>query len=122
MSWLGRLFGLEKPETAPPVVAPTTAAPSVTAATAAKVEAIPLERLGLRGEYDQNGLAKRVAAAFDDDDAIDDITTLFVAQTGGTVVLKGKVPNQAILNKIVLVAGKVLGATSVDSSHVEVHP
>jgi len=118
MSWLGRLFGLEKSETPPAAVAPTPAS-STTSST--PVATIPLERMGLHGEYDQNGLAKRVAVAFDEDDAIDDITTLYVAQTGGTVVLKGKVPNQAILSKILMVAGKVSGATSVDSSKVEIH-
>ncbi len=119
MGWLKRLFGLEKPTTPPPVVA--TAPSASTSSTAAPTtEAIPLERLGLHGDYDQSGLAKRVAAAFDEDDAIDDITTLYVAQTGSTVVLKGKVPNQAIFNKIVAVAGRVPGATSVDSSQVDI--
>jgi len=117
MSWLGRLFGLEKPETPVPTAPTPTPATSSETPTAATV---PLERMGLDGKYDQSGLAKRVAAAFDDDDAIDDIHTLYVAQTGGTVVLKGKVPSQAILTKIIAVAGKVPGATSVDSSQVEV--
>jgi osmotically-inducible protein OsmY len=106
MGWLQRLFGMEK------------AAPA--AQVAAAGSDIPPERIGLNGEFDQSGLAKRVAAAFDDDPAIDDIHTLYVAQTSGTVVLKGKVPSQDILNKMVAVAKGVNGATGVDSSQVEI--
>lgn len=104
MGWLQRLFGMEKK---PEVVA-----------QASTTADIPAERVGLNGEFDQSGLAKRVAAAFDDDPDIDDINTLYVAQTGTTVVLKGKVPNQAILAKIANVAKGVNGAAAVDSSQV----
>ncbi len=127
MGWLKRIFGLEKPENAQvnPAPAPqpqqqnevqTVASAPAPAAT----ETIPPERVGLNGEYDQSGLAKRVTLAFDQDQQIDDIHTLWVAQTGGTVVLKGEVPNQDILNKMVSVARTVNGATSVDTSHVTV--
>lgn len=107
MGWLQRLFGLEKGAQPP-------------AAAAAATADIPAERVGLHGEFDQSGLAKRVAAAFDEDPEIDDIHTLYVAQTSGTVVLKGKVPTQAILTKMTSVAKGVSGATGVDSSQVEV--
>ncbi|MBC7880046.1 MAG: BON domain-containing protein [Anaerolineae bacterium] len=106
MGWLQRLFGLEKQ-------------PEVVAQTPASTD-IPPERVGLHGEFDQSGLAKRVAASFDEDPSIDDINTLYVAQTGTTVVLKGKVPNQAILTKIASVAKGVHGATAVDTSQVSV--
>ena len=113
MGWLKRLFGQEKPQNAP------TAASSVPAPAAA-TESIPPERMGLSGEYDQSGLAKRVALAFDDDSNLDDIDTLYVAQTGGTVVLKGTVPSQDILNKMVSVAQEVNGATGVDTDQVTI--
>ncbi|MFM8308403.1 MAG: BON domain-containing protein, partial [Microcystis aeruginosa] len=45
---------------------------------------------------------------------------LWVAQTGGKVVLKGKVSNQATLDKMVAIASKVHGATSVDTSQVTI--
>lgn len=120
MAWLQRLFGINKPQNAQ--VSPNPGpAPAATAATNTTAqETIPPERMGLTGEYDQSGLAKRVALAFDQDAEIDDIETVFVAQTGGTVVLKGKAPNQAILSKMVNVARTVRGATSVDTSQVEV--
>jgi len=108
MGWLERIFGHNS--------AAPSAAPQGTTATGT----IPPERMGLNGEYDQSGLAKRVAKAFDDDPALDDIATLWVAQTGTTVVLKGKVPNQEILKKMVVVAKAVKGATAVDTSNVTI--
>lgn len=108
MGWLTRLFGLEKPQNAQ--VNPT---PQPT-------QSIPPERLGLNGEYDQSGLAKRVALAFDQDVELGAIDTLWVAQTGSKVVLKGRVPNQQILNKMIASARSVHGTTSVDTSQVTI--
>lgn len=118
MGWLKRLFGMEKPQQAQvnPSPAPAASPQPAQAAT----ESIPPERLGLSGEYDQSGLAKRVALAFDEDNALDDIDTLYVAQTGGTVVLKGKVPSQEILSKMISVARGVSGATSVETDQVTI--
>jgi osmotically-inducible protein OsmY len=109
MGWLNRIFGGKKDEApaAPPADAPTGSD-------------IPPERVGLNGEYDQSGLAKRVAQAFDNDGQLDDIETLWVAQTSGTVVLKGSVPSQDLLDKCVSIAEGVNGATSVDTSQVTV--
>lgn len=120
MGWLSRLFpGSKKKEKQ--AAAPTAAAPAAPAARAASGgESIPPAKVGLDGEFDESGLAKRVALAFDEDDAIDDIETLWVAQLSSKVVLKGKVPNQQILTKIVSVASKVDGATEVDTSQVTV--
>lgn len=122
MGWLKRLFGMEKPAEAqvnPPAAAPQAsyqaAAPSAPAA-----ESIAPERVGLNGEYDQSGLAKRVALAFDEDSSLADEERLWVAQTGGTVVLKGEVSDQATLNQMVSIAQGVSGATSVDTSQVSV--
>jgi osmotically-inducible protein OsmY len=118
MSWLKRLFGLEKPQNAqvnptPQVTQAPTNAPTAT-------QSVPPERLGLNGEYDQSGLAKRVALAFDQDQQIDDINSLWVAQTGSTVVLKGSVPSQDILNKMISVARSVHGTASVDTAQVTI--
>ena len=111
MGWLQRLFGMEKPAQAQVNPAP---------ATSETGEAIPPERVGLNGEYDQSGLAKRVALAFDEDKRFDGIDRLWVAQTGGTVVLKGEVPSQDVLNQMVSVASGVSGATSVTTDQVQV--
>lgn len=112
MGWLKRLFGLEKPQDAQTNPAPVGTAPGG--------EAIPPERVGLNGEYDQSGLAKRVALAFDEDGELADLDRLWVAQTGSTVVLKGDVPSQTVLNKAVSVAKGVNGATSVETDQVSV--
>jgi osmotically-inducible protein OsmY len=127
MGWLKRLFGLEKPQNAEvnptpqavPQAPNATFAPDTTAPSTA-TQSIPPERMGLNGEYDQSGLAKRVALAFDQDPQLDDINTLWVAQTGGTVVLKGKVPSQDILNRMVSVARSVNGATGVETNQVTI--
>lgn len=121
MGWLSRLFGRkeeEKAKNAQNVEAVRNQQASAPSSTA--TAAVPPERMGLDGQYDQSGLAKRVAYAFDQDAQLDDIETLWVAQTNSTVVLKGKVPDQNILNRIVTVAKGVNGATSVDTSEVTI--
>lgn len=120
MGWLKRLFGMEKPQQAQVNPSPAQAASPQPVASGAATESIPPERLGLSGEYDQSGLAKRVALAFDEDNALNDIDTLYVAQTGSTVVLKGKVPNQEILNRMISVARGVSGATAVETNQVTI--
>ena len=78
------------------------------------------ERMGLSGEYDQSGLAKRVALAFDEEASVTDVDTLWVAQTGGSVVLKGSVPSQDVLDKMFELASGVSGATDVNIDQVTV--
>jgi hypothetical protein len=105
MGFLQRMFGQEKPTEAP---------------AAATDESIAPERVGLNGEYDESGLAKRVALAFDESAELGNEDNLWVAQTGGTVVLKGTVSSQNALNSMIDLANTVNGATSVDSSQVTV--
>jgi osmotically-inducible protein OsmY len=113
--------GSKKPAAgAPPVAAtpsPTAASPTAASPTA---DSIPPAKVGLNGEFDESGLAKRVALAFDEADGLDDIETLWVAQLSDKVVLKGKVPSQALLDKAVSVASGVHGAEGVDTSEVTV--
>ncbi|MDX2213559.1 MAG: BON domain-containing protein [Oculatellaceae cyanobacterium bins.114] len=122
MGWLDRLFPGSKPAAAQTGLAGATSAPAATpaAAPAAPGQSIPPERVGLDGGYDESGLAKRVALAFDHDSQLDDVGTLWVAQLGGKVVLKGKVPDQSYLSKAVSIARGVNGATDVDTSEVTV--
>lgn len=114
MGWLSRLFpgSKKKEQAAAPAAAP--------AAPASGGQSVPPAKVGLNGEFDESGLAKRVALAFDEDPNLDDIETLWVAQLSSKVVLKGKVPSQQILNQMVAVASKVDGATEVDTSQVTV--
>ena len=122
MGWLKRLFGMGKPKDAQvnPTPQPQAAPSTSTAQSNSTTESIAPERVGLNGEYDQSGLAKRVALAFDEDSELDDIDTLWVAQTSSTVVLKGTVPSQDVLNKMVSVAKQVNGASNVDTNQVTV--
>ena len=126
MGWLKRLFGLEKLENQQTVDAPAYQAPVAEAQSpaqsqpAASPQTIPPERMGLNGEYDQSGLAKRVAQAFDANPDVADIETVYVAQLGTTVVLKGTVPSQEIVNRLVTIAKGVKGATGVETNQVTV--
>lgn len=126
MGWLQRIFGIGKKEAekARPVQSvqsvPKASTPTTSPAPTASTQTIPPERMGLNGEYDESGLAKRVALAFDNDPELDDVETLWVAQTGSTVVLKGKVPSRNMLDKMVGVARGVRGATAVDTAQVTV--
>ena len=125
MGWLKRLFGLEKLENqqtvdAPAYQAPVAEAQSQQAQPAGSTQTIPPERMGLNGEYDQSGLAKRVAQAFDANPDVADIETVYVAQRGTTVVLKGTVPSQEIVNRLVTIAKGVKGATGVETNQVTV--
>lgn len=121
MGWLKRLFGLEKPQNTQSASSQAPAySPQPAAQAPAATESIPPERMGLSGEYDQSGLAKRVALAFDEDPQLDDIDTLYVAQTGSVVVLKGRAPSQEILNKMISAARGVNGATDVDTDQVTI--
>ncbi len=114
MGWFDRLFpGNKKPATT--AGAPASAAPAAPAAAG-----VPPEKVGLDGNFDESGLAKRVAVAFDEDPMLDDVGTLWVAQLSSKVVLKGKVPTDDYLKKAVAIAGGVNGASEVDSSQVTV--
>ena len=120
MGWLQRIFGMEKPEGAQVNPEPAPAPQETVGEMSTPVETVPLERLGLNGEYDQSGLAKRVTLAFDQDPELTDVEGLWVAQLTGLVVLQGKVPNQEILDRMVMVASNVSGATGVKTDEVKI--
>lgn len=73
----------------------------------------PPERIGLGGEYDYNGLAKRVAQCFEE--AVgDDVLGLKVKQRGCVVILTGVVASRSLLNRLVSLATKVEGTALVE--------
>ncbi len=119
MGWLQRIFGGQKDEAAAPE-STSESAPESSESSAPAQEEIPAERVGLNGEYDQSGLAKRVAAAFDQDSSVADIETVWVAQTGGTVVLKGEAPSQDQLNRLIEIANEQNGTVAVDAGQVTI--
>jgi osmotically-inducible protein OsmY len=115
MGFFKKMFGMEKPANAE--VNPTPVADATDPSTGGEVAA---ERVGVNGEYDQSGLAKRVALAFDEDASVTDEERLWVAQTGSSVVLKGEVSSQEVLDRMVELASGVSGATDVSIDQVTV--
>ena len=83
---------------------------------------VPAERVGLDGEYDQNGLAKRVIQAFEADSELAAIDTVYVAQSGKIVILKGSIPNAETLDKMLEIANNVEGVSQVETDQVTVRP
>jgi osmotically-inducible protein OsmY len=107
MGFLSKLFGKKEEEKA-------AAAPAVSVSQAAAQNSIPPEKVGLDGNFDESGLAKRVAKALDDAN-ISDTVGLWVAQTGSTVVLKYNPDAQGVLEQAKQVAMTVEGATNVQT-------
>jgi osmotically-inducible protein OsmY len=107
MGFLGKLFGKHEEEKA-------ASAPQVSVQSAAAEKSIPPERVGLDGNFDESGLAKRVAKALDDANISDDVG-LWVAQTDSVVVLKYNPDAEAILEQAKQVALAVEGATDVQT-------
>jgi hypothetical protein len=81
---------------------------------------IPPERVGLNGEYDHSGLAKRVTLAFSQNFRVEEIRQIRITQRGAVVVLVGQVPSQRLLNELVRVALNVYGAADVEVNGVSV--
>jgi hypothetical protein len=75
---------------------------------------IPPERVGLNGEYDHSGLAKRVAIAFRGHFDSDVIADLEISQRGCVVILQGYIPSSQQLNALVDVALGIEGAEFVE--------
>lgn len=107
MGFLSKLFGKKEEDKA-------AKAGKVKVAAAAKDNGIAPEKVGLDGQFDESGLAKRVALALDDAGISDDIG-LWVAQTGSTVVLKYNPDAEGVLSEAETVARGVDGASDVQT-------
>lgn len=81
---------------------------------------IPPERVGLFGEYDHKGLAKRVSLAFNQSFDSSEIKNLRINQRGAVVVLVGQISSQLLLIKLVNTAMGVSGAVDVEINGVSV--
>ena len=80
--------------------------------------ASPPERIGIEGEYDYNGLAKRVKYSFEQSYG-EQASCLKVAQRGCVVILTGTVASRSLLNRLVSIASKVEGAALVEIYNVQ---
>jgi hypothetical protein len=81
---------------------------------------IPPERVGLHGEYDHAGLAKRVIAAFQKDEDFLFTDRIRVSQRGQVVILSGQVDSQDMLQAMIIRSLQVDGAAFVESNGVRV--
>lgn len=113
MGWFDRLFPHHDSAPSEPN------APAADAATATATAEIPIERQGPDGTYDQSGLAKRVVKAFDDA-GVEDAPHLYVSQTGTTIVFKGNVHSQEIIDQLVGIAKGVAGTSAVETNEVHI--
>jgi osmotically-inducible protein OsmY len=107
MGFLSKLFGKKEEDKA-------KSSGKVAVAAASKDKSIAPEKVGLDGQFDESGLAKRVAQALDEA-GIDDTVGLWVAQTGSTVVLKYNPDAEGVLAQAEKVAKGVEGATAVNT-------
>ncbi len=80
------------------------------------LSAIPPERVGLDGEYDYYGLAKRIQSSFHQAVGRSNVAQLAIKQRGSAVILSGHVDTLPLLDRLVELALQAEGA-----SHVEVH-
>jgi osmotically-inducible protein OsmY len=81
---------------------------------------IPPERVGLSGEYDHDGLAKRVSLALSRTFQPDEIDRLRIRQRGTVVVLMGNIASQHLLIRLVNAAMSVSGAADVEVNGISV--
>lgn len=105
MGFLGKLFGKKEEEKA-------KSSPKINVKQAAAAASIDPAKVGIDGQFDESGLAKRVALALDEAN-ISDSVGLWVAQTGSTVVLKYNPDAEAVLEQAKKVAMGVDGASAV---------
>ena len=81
---------------------------------------IPPERVGLAGEYDHNGLSKRVQAALNQSFRPEILQNLKVRQRGAMIVLLGTISDRTLLSSLIQVAMTVEGAIGVEVNGINV--
>jgi stress-induced morphogen len=79
---------------------------------------IPPERVGLNGEYDHSGLAKRVLQAFQAQFSSEDLEGLRVTQRGKVVILMGSLRSTELLDELTAIALGVEGAIDVETRSI----
>ncbi|WP_017298963.1 hypothetical protein [Nodosilinea nodulosa] len=86
----------------------------------AALSAIPPERVGLDGEYDYYGLAKRIQFSFGDRVGRAAVKQLSIKQRGSAVILSGQVETLDLLDQLVDLALSTEGTTHVEVNDVQV--
>ncbi|NJL20338.1 MAG: 2-dehydro-3-deoxygalactonokinase [Leptolyngbyaceae cyanobacterium SM1_3_5] len=75
---------------------------------------IPPERVGLNGEYDHSGLAKRVSRLLNEQFQPAEVAHLRISQRGTVVVIVGKIASPRLMARLVSVVLDVRGAADVE--------
>lgn len=84
------------------------------------LSAIPPERMGLSGEYDYYGLAKRIQFSFHQAVGRSAVAQLTVRQRGSAVILIGQVDTLPLLDQLVELALAAEGASHVEVQGVQI--
>jgi DNA-binding NarL/FixJ family response regulator len=83
---------------------------------------LPRERVGLYGEFSLNGIAERVAKAYEQDAQLKNVSSVYVAQKDDAIILFGTVSDAALLRRMENIAKAVEGVKQVDSNQVAIRP
>lgn len=81
---------------------------------------IPLERVGLNGEYDYYGLAKRVQADLRHHFGHEVVSRLDIQQRGSAILLSGKISQWSLAERLAQAILSVEGATLVELRHLQI--
>ncbi|MEY3297468.1 MAG: hypothetical protein RLZZ597_728 [Cyanobacteriota bacterium] len=79
-----------------------------------RIATIPPERVGLQGEYDHYGLAKRIQARFRERLGRIETAKVTIKQRGGVIILRGQVDRRDILEDLITIALSTEGTTHVE--------
>ncbi|MFM2311322.1 MAG: hypothetical protein RLZZ04_598 [Cyanobacteriota bacterium] len=83
---------------------------------------LPRERVGLYGEFSLNGIAQRVAKAYEQDAQLKNVSSVYVAQKDDAIILFGTISDAALLRRMENIAKAVEGVKRVDSNQVAIRP
>ena len=89
--------------------------------TTEELSKIPKERIGIDGRYTESGLATRISQSLREDEillALDYDNSVYVAQTGRKIVLKGAVTDQYTFERVVNIARATKGVKEVDAEQI----
>lgn len=87
-----------------------------------QLSVIPIERVGLYGEFNLSGIAQRVNRAFEEDPILRDIASVYVAQEDDAIILTGTISDAELLRRMENIALQVPGVEKVYTSQVAVRP
>lgn len=84
-----------------------------------RLDRLSYVRVGVNGEYNQNGLAQRVEKAIKDNEMFEQ-SSIYVSQTNSKIILTGYVFSYDLKQKAEDIAKKTKGVSTVDSSNLEI--